>query len=182
MRVLDVGPGAGTVCALLFVLGAVGAGEQAWARDPRLADWTTLQSERHGFAIAYPGNVFALDGRGAREDGYVLVSHDGSARLLVATFQNEAGTTLMEYRDQLLSENYAGADIEYAPVRKRWFVVSGTRDGMHFYERVSFTCSGQLINSWALLYPAAQRRFYDRVVEAISRTYEPGAGPSGDCD
>jgi hypothetical protein len=53
---------------------------------------------------------------------------------------------------------------------------------MHFYERVSFTCGGRLINSWALLYPVSERGIYDRIVEAIARTYSPGAGRSGQCE
>ena len=51
-----------------------------------------------------------------------------------------------------------------------------------FYERVSFTCGGELINSWAMIYPRAEAAFYDRVVEAIAQTYSPGAGRSGNCD
>ena len=61
-------------------------------------------------------------------------------------------------------------------------VVSGTRGDMHFYERVSFTCGGKLINSWALLYPVSERHIYDRVVEAVARTYQPGSGRTGECD
>lgn len=148
----------------------------------RLKDWSTLESERFGFVIAYPGNIFApRDERGA-VDGQVLVSRDGTARLVVAAFENDTQSTLEQYRQQLLAENYTGADIDYAPVKDRWFVLSGTRGDMHFYERVSFTCGGKLINSWALLYPVNARRTYDRVVEAIARTYSPGAGRTGECD
>jgi len=51
-----------------------------------------------------------------------------------------------------------------------------------FYQRVSFTCGGRLINSWAMLYPAAERKMYDRVVEAVARSFMPGAGKTGTCD
>jgi hypothetical protein len=64
-------------------------------------------------------------------------------------------------------------------------VLSGTLGDREFYERVSFTCGGQLINSWAMVYPLspkAENRFYDHVVEAIAHTYSPGAGRSGNCD
>ena len=70
----------------------------------------------------------------------------------------------------------------YAPVRGKWFVISGTMGDQEFYERVSFTCGGQLINSWAMIYPKSERRFYNRVVEAVARTYSPGAGRTGQCD
>lgn len=148
----------------------------------KLAQWETIQSERYGFMIAYPGSVFMPSQSVSAEDGHVLVSRDGAARLLIGAFDNEAAATLAEYRDQILSENYSGADLDYAPVKKRYFVVSGTRGTMHFYERVSFTCNGRYINSWALLYPVSERHIYDRIVEAIAPTYSPGAGRTGQCD
>jgi hypothetical protein len=151
------------------------------ARDG-LGKWETIQSPRYGFMIAYPGSVFTPGASPQSEDGHVLVSRDGAARLLVGAFDNESEATLAEYRSQLLSDNYGGADLDYAPVKKRWFVISGTRGEMHFYERVSFTCGGRLINSWALLYPVAERHIYDRIVEAIASTYTPGAGRTGQCD
>jgi hypothetical protein len=64
-------------------------------------------------------------------------------------------------------------------------VISGTLGGREFYEGVSFTCGGQLINGWAMVYPIsprAQNRFCDRIVEAIARTCLRGAGRSGNCD
>ena len=67
-------------------------------------------------------------------------------------------------------------------MRDKWFVLSGTLGEQEFYERVSFTCGGRLINSWVMIYPKAQSGLYDRVVEAVARTYSPGAGRSGNCD
>jgi hypothetical protein len=163
------------------ILTAGFAGESAAGRV-KFSEWTKIESERYGFLMAYPGSVFTPREGAGGDEGHVLISRDGSARLLVAAFENEAETTLEEYRQQLLEENYKGAELDYAPIKRRGFVISGTQGSMHFYERVSFTCGGRLINSWALLYPVAERGFYDRVVEAIARTYTPGAGRSGECD
>lgn len=171
----------------------LGLAAAAWAAPgdghaarAKLQQWETIQSQRYGFMIAYPGSVFApsqnVSAETGSENGHVLVSRDGGARLLVGAFDNETAATLAEYREQLLSENYSGADLDYAPVRRQSFVISGTRGTMHFYERVSFTCGGRLINSWALLYPVAERHIYDRIVEAIAPTYSPGAGRTGQCD
>ena len=166
------------LAATVFLL-AVASGAEARSR---LTKWETIQSSRYGFMIAYPGSVFTPSPSTHSDEGQVLVSHDGSARLLIGAFDNETEATLAEYRDQILSDNYNGADLDYAPIKKRWFVVSGTRGDMHFYERVSFTCGGRLINSWALLYPVKERHIYDRVIEAIAPTYTPGAGRTGQCD
>jgi hypothetical protein len=172
-----------TSALMLASVGALTAfASDAGAARVRLNQWETIQSERYGFMIAYPGSVFTPSANVPIEDGHVLVSRDGGARLLVGAFDNETEATLAEYREQILSENYNGADIDYAPVKKRSFVISGTRGTMHFYERVSFTCGGRFINSWALLYPVSERHIYDRIVEAVARTYSPGAGRSGQCD
>jgi hypothetical protein len=170
-----------TVAGFVLLFGLIAGGEASAGRM-RLTDWSTIQNDRFGFLLAYPGSIFTPREGPSPDEGHVLISRDGNARLAVAAFENESEATLEEYREQLLTENYNGAQIDYAPVKKKWFVVSGTRGGMHFYERVSFTCGGKLINSWVLLYPAAERRLYDRVVEAIADSYMPGAGRSGECD
>ncbi len=177
---------AAVISALALTTGAYAQRAELVAAPPappaKLTDWSTVQNARYGFTIAYPGSVFAPKASKAEIEGQVLVSRDGAAQLVVATFENEGQASMAEYRRQILEQNYPGADLDFAPVRKKWFIVSGTRGGMHFYERVSFTCGGRLINSWALFYPSTQRQFYDRVVEAVARTYQPGAGRTGQCD
>ena len=166
------------VLALIFGLTAA----PALSEGKRFVDWATVSHPLHGFQIAYPGNVFSPSGGPVNQDGQVFISRDGTAKLIVGAFANDSEATLLDYRSQLLTDNYPGADIDFGPIRRNWFVISGTRGTMHFYERVSFTCGGRLINSWALLYPVSLRAFYDRVVEAIAQTYTPGAGHNGHCD
>ncbi len=153
----------------------------AWA-GPKFDSWTTVKNDRHGFAIAFPTDVFAHTETPKTDEGRVFVSKDGKAKLLVGAFANADESTLEDYRQFLISEQYKDATIDYAPVKGRWFVLSGTRGEEMFYQRVSFTCGGKLINSWAMLYPAAERKTYDRVVEGVARTYSPGAGRTGACD
>ncbi len=152
------------------------------AAGSRLDQWAMVKNERHGFAIAYPVDVFERKGEATTDEGQLLTSKDGKAKLLVGAFENSENHSLKEYRQFLIDEQYAGAAIDYAPVKKKWFVLSGERNGEIFYQRVNFTCSGKLINSWAMLYPAQERKLYDRVVEAVARSYLPGAGRTGDCD
>lgn len=152
------------------------------AAGPKFDTWTTVKNDRHGFAIAFPTDVFQQSEAPKTDEGRVFVSKDGKAKLLVGAFENADESTLESYREFLISEQYKNASIDYAPVKGRWFVLSGTRGDEMFYQRVSFTCGGKLINSWAMLYPASERKTYDRVVEGVARTYSPGAGRSGACD
>lgn len=167
--------------ALLATLTAA-ASLPALAVSERAADWTSYRNARYGFMIAYPTALFAPDPEKESDQGRAVVSADGRARLLVGAFENADQTSLADYRAVLLKESYAGAAIDYAPVRDKWFVLSGTRDGNMFYERVTFTCGGRIINSWAMVYPAVERRTYDRVVERVARSYAPGAGAGGNCE
>lgn len=169
------------VAAATMIVSAAAAALPAIAAN-RFSEWTAIHHPRRGFMIAYPSSVFSPTSGAANEDGQVLVSPDGNAKLLVGAFDNSADFSLQSYRDYLLRESYSGAKLDYERMKNRWFVISGTRDGTMFYERVSFTCGGKLVNSWAMLYPVAERHFYDRVVEAIAPTYSPGAGATGRCD
>lgn len=146
------------------------------------AGWTSYRNARFGFMLAWPTEVFPGEPARDTEEGQVFVSRDGAAKLMMAAFLNDERVSMAEYRQQLLDENYKGVSLDYAPVRDRWFVLSGVRDGVMFYERVTFTCGGRIINSWAMLYPAVERKRYDRVVEAVARTYMPGAGREGRCE
>jgi hypothetical protein len=130
----------------------------------------TYRNERHGFSLNYPAGTFAPQPPAADGEGRVFVSRDGNARLLAGALPNADGVNLRDYRALVLQQSYQGADIDYAPLGATWFVLSGTRDGVMFYERVTFTCGGRLINSWAMLYPAAERRIWDRIVEQVARS------------
>ncbi|MDX2307977.1 MAG: hypothetical protein NW216_07055 [Hyphomicrobium sp.] len=144
--------------------------------------WTTYRHPVSGFSLAYPADVFQPRKEDEPSEGLVLVSRDGVAQVAVAAFSNDEDVSIADYRHVLLSENYADATIEYQPRKGRWFVLSGTRGALHFYERVTFTCGGKLINSWALYYPMAARETYDRIVEAMAKRYKPGRGATGECD
>ncbi len=162
--------------SVMFAVGSLILLLPANAGSVRYAEWSEVSSARYGFKMAYPSSVFTTDGGKISEDGQVLVSRDGKAKLIIGAFANDDSMTLLEYRAQILEQNYAGADLDFAPVRATYFVVSGTVGDRHFYERVSFTCGGRLINSWALLYSVDTRETYDSVIDAMAGTYAPGRG------
>lgn len=176
-----------SILALATAILPVGAPlSPAWSAPiapgyPPPGNWQTLTHDTLDFKLAYPGNIFHPAPDRTSEAGFVLVTPDGRAKLLIAAFDNDAELSLSDYRRHVLETSYPGADIDYAPVRRSWFVVSGTRDDMIFYERVSFTCSGRRITSWALLYPHAQRHYYNPILEQIARTFRPSRPADAGC-
>jgi hypothetical protein len=135
----------------------------------------TYKNDRHGFSLSYPAARFiALPA--PNEDGRQLLSKDGKARILVGTLANFDNKSLGAYRTFLLNESFAGAKIDYAPVRDTWFVLSGTRGDMAFYQRVNFACGGRSINSWLIWFPAAEKATYEPIIEQVHRDYRLGSG------
>jgi hypothetical protein len=162
-----------------LVMGAVGvAAVRPSAQALGGEEIATYTNKRYGFTLSYPTSHFKPK-EPLSEEGRVWVSHDGSARLLAGALANADGMSLQDYRKLVLQQSYPGASVDYAPVRDTWFVVSGVRDGTIFYERVTFTCGGRRINSWAMLYPAAERSVYDRLVERVARSYRAGTRNCG---
>jgi hypothetical protein len=129
----------------------------------------TYRNERHGLTVGYPAQFIALPA--ATEDARLFVSSDDKARLLVGSLQNTDNKSVAEYQKFLLRESYAGAAIDYAPLRDKWFVLSGVRNGTAFYQRVTFSCGGRKINSWAMLFPEGQKAIYEPIIEQVHRSF-----------
>jgi hypothetical protein len=142
---------------------------------------TTYRDARYGYSIPYPGDLFRPDGETPDGAGRRWSTVDGRARLVAGTLVNDERLSLGAYRAVVLEQGYGDVSIDYAPLRKSWFVLSGQRDGTMVYERVSFTCGGRLINGWLMIYPVGERHLFDRVVEVVARHYRPGRGGGGDC-
>lgn len=143
--------------------------------------WAPYRNERFGFVITFPQALLRPEPEAGGDAGRAFSTADRRVRLLAGAGRNESGDTLDSYRRFLLDDAYKDARIDYAPVRATWFVLSGTRGDQMFYERVTFACDGRLIYGWQLVYPVAERALYDRVVEAIHRTYRVGRGDAGKC-
>jgi hypothetical protein len=164
-----------------LVASAVGlAGSGAFAQARMGNGFATYDNDKHGFSLIYPTTRF-LALPVATLDGFQAVSKDGKARLLAGTIANFDGKTLADYRRFLLNASYAGANVTYAPVRDTWFVVSGIKsDGVTgFYQRINFVCGGRNINSWAVIFPYAEKPTYSPIIEQVHRDYVLGDGNCG---
>lgn len=136
---------------------------------------------RYGFSLTVPADILRPAASKNPEKGAAWESSDGKVRLLAVATENANGDTLQSYRQFLLRDIYSDAEIDYAPIRDNWFVLSGRRAGTMFYERIVFACDGRYIYGWQLNYPASDRGVGDRVVEAIHRSYRAGRGEDGKC-
>jgi hypothetical protein len=148
---------------------------------PATQGWSKYKNERFGFQLSYPGGLFIKKDTPNSESGALWTSTDGAARLLATATPNETSETLESYREFVMRETYPDARFDYTPQRDNWFVLSGQKGDTIFYERITFVCQGRFIYGWQVNYPAAQKRKYDAIVEAIHSTYKAGRGEGGAC-
>jgi hypothetical protein len=143
--------------------------------------WGTYHNDRFGFALDYPADLFMADDRALGDFWRLFVSRDGQARLLVTAGFNSRRLTPASYRQSMVDGFYRGASFEYAPLRKTWFVLAGSRDEDMFYERVTFACDGRIIHRWRLTYPAGARDDYRQIIERMHQGYKHIRGTGSHC-
>jgi len=161
--------------AIVFAtLSLLASGVRAEAQVAPALDWRDYRNERYGFSLQYPADVFAVERTAEAGDGQVFVSQIGRARLLVGAFVNERGYSPATYQAYIARESYGGYAIGYERHGRGWFVLSGDGQGKVFYEKVVFSCAGRLINSFSLLYSAADSDTFDPIIERIEDTFRLG--------
>ena len=165
------------VTAAMLIAGAVAAVPAFAQANPGTGDY---RNQKFGFSLKIPVDFVPAEAANP-EFGAMWLSPDGKARLVAVAAPNEGNETLQSYRAFVIEQSYKTATFDYTPMRDNWFVLSGVRDGRMFYERVMFVCEGRYIYGWQMIYPFEERRRYDRIAEAIHRSYRPGRGPGGNC-
>jgi DnaJ domain len=156
-------------------------GQQQRPAHSAARSWVSYRNAAFGFALQYPGAVFVPE-PSQSDGGRSFLSRDGRARLVISAAVNASGITVAKHRRSLVEDHYKGATFDYAPQRSTWFVLSGTVGDEIFYQRVTFSCDRRAFHGWKLVYPVAERTFYDGIVEAIHRRYRHGNGAGGRCE
>ncbi len=166
------------VFPLLFVLALL-----AWIAVLRAQDASALatyKNPRFGFELRYPSDVFTPGEPPANGDGLAFTSRDGAAKIVTFAAFNNEGFTPKSYRAQLMAEYRDRYQLlDYQPQGRTWFVLSGYRGDSVFYEKVMFSCGGDIINVLAISYPRAEEAFYNPIVEIIEDGFRPGRGLDG---
>jgi hypothetical protein len=162
--------------AVAFAVGAaaLGTAGMCGAREATTGDWSRYSNERFGFRLEYPANVFHVERTTEAGDGRVFAARDGEARLLVGALRNEDHHSAKSYQDFLARTSYADYTITYRPLGEDWLVLSGEAEGKVFYEKAILSCGGELISSFAMLYPADKREMFDPIVARVANSFVPG--------
>ena len=137
-------------------------------------DWREFRNDKFGLALRIPADVFSRHRASDTGDGDLFTTPGGDAKLLVGVLENVDGHSPGTYQRFIAKSSYPGLRVDYAPVGGSWTVLSGTQGPRIIYEKVMFSCGGRVINSFAMIYPIAERAFYDPIVEAVEDSFRPG--------
>ena len=151
---------------LVFVLAAfVENGVQA------RCDWLMQQDPQFGFTYSYPAELFART-EGERPSFYYFRSQQSDAKFMVGAWNNEKGSTPEVFKHWMLNHAAGYEDITYQPHGRPW----GHRGDQIYYEKTIFSCSGRVVNIFAIAYPEAERQRFDPIVERMEDDFKGGRG------
>jgi hypothetical protein len=157
--------------AIMLIVATLAAARPAHAQHA----WEGYRNEAFGYSINYPADIFRLSEESQSNNSASFEGNDG-ARLKLYAAVNDEGMSLREYRQTLLTKFSGYDNIDYGPIGQTWFVLSGTRNDMVYYQKIIFSCGGNVINAMAMEYPAAQKRAFDAIVTGLEKTFKPGSG------
>jgi hypothetical protein len=137
--------------------------------------WSSEQDAGLGFTYSYPHGLFSRIAGDGKPSFHYFVSPNSEAKLMVGAWNNREGRTPAGFKRWLLANAGGYDELTYRPRGRSWFVLSGYRGNNIYYEKVMFSCAGEVVNVLALTYPADQHNVYDRVVEHMEDTFRPGS-------
>jgi hypothetical protein len=118
-----------------------------------------------GMAFDFPAHIFSLESSEEVGEGILFSTPDNRARIRVFGFRNEANDTPRRYLRRIA--NAEQARFTYVRTTPRFFVASGTHDGMIFYRRCNFF-GDKRVSCFQLDYPEGEKREWDNIVTRIS--------------
>lgn len=147
---------------------------------PALAEggWKHFENSRFGFSIDVPAGLIEGDPP-ENGDGATFTSPDGTAELRVWGSYLVDSSLKQDAAMRRQGEIEEGWRISYAPVKKAWFVYSGTKADRIVYAKGVSACGGDVALYFRIEYPKSEKKQYDALVTRLSHSLK--AGPASDC-
>lgn len=156
-----------------LVLGVAGAAMLGAGPAAAQKLWRTYKNERFGTTIEYPADKFIL--QPGKEDGARFITVDGG-EFTVAAINNVLNQNIAGIEAAALKARDLDERIAHRERGPSWFVLSGTKADLLFYERHLLSHRGKIINDLEILYPARLRGLYDPIVRRMTRSFRAGVG------
>lgn len=124
-------------------------------------------NERYGFQMSYPAFLISAP-IPANGDGMRMYDKKGFV-LVASGINNESEIT---FQSELNSQWESIGKVTYRIRGNNWFAISGVKENKIIYIK-SYIGTGS-INHLYIEYPKDQKERYDKIVEAIAKSFVPG--------
>lgn len=172
------------LCCILTFWTAIGLlGEAGHAEGQRPLSWAAFQDPRFGATLYYPASLFQPGL--IKEGGYEFTSsiEDGARLFLKTSFdplRTGAAATVAK-----LKSGTGAHRIQDIQSGEMWYEMRlAPGPGLVQVTRVLFTCKERIVSAVTLIYPAAKKSLYEKVLSKIKRRFSVGVGaetPVRDC-
>lgn len=152
----------GVALAAVAATAAAAADEISAERAPR---WGHYRDRNFGLEFDFPAHIFSLKSAEEGREGTTFSTADGRARIRVFGMPNAANDTPAQYLRRIARPEEGR--FTYVRTTSRFFVASGTREGMIFYRRCNFSRDKRL-SCLQLDYPQSEKRGWDGIVTRVS--------------
>ena len=156
----------GFLAALIVTLLAFGA-------NAGTSHWQTIRDTGFGFTFSYPPALFDRLPDDEKPSFYYFAAPDGEAKFLAGAWHEPTVGTPQKFKQWLLDNAQGYDEVTYRPRGRTWFVLSGYRGEQIYYEKVMFSCGNQVVNVFAMVYPVAERKRFDPIVERMEDQFHP---------
>ncbi len=160
-----MGVKAGWVLTALLLMGAQTGGQS----QPRVIGGVTYgvyENERFGFSALYPADILLPADRLPDGLGQFFLSPDGSAALAVSGVPLGEGVLEAAYEQELAATDQT---VTYRASGAGWFVVSGYKNGVVFYQKTLET--SRALASFRIVYHPSWKPLMDDITTEISRAF-----------
>ena len=114
--------------------------------------WSSEQDAGLGFAYSYPHGLFSRIAGDGKPSFHYFVSPNSEAKLMVGAWNNREGRTPAGFKRWLLANAGGYDELTYRPRGRSWFVLSGYRGHDIYYEKVMFSCAGEVTQPTSITY------------------------------
>jgi len=158
---------------LWSVLWACGA--QAQTPDTGKAHvWDTYVNARFAYSVCYPGDVLLPQGEADNGDGQKFITKDGKAEARVYgsyfASNGEDQSLKKTYLDEIQSVQKNGFTVTYKLLKADQFVLSGSRKGKIFYEKIVLI--GGIFKTLRLEYTNDTKADFDTITSTMASCFQ----------
>ena len=129
--------------------------------------WRRVTFAKSRLSVSLPARLFKRSLASPSRKDKIWATNDGRALFRFRRDLQANPFEIATVRRELLKQRYALADLSEDTMSARSLTVAGTLADERFHQRVLLSCGGRERLSWTIIYPLAEKIFFEKVSQQI---------------